>query len=117
MSVQHIVVLMFENRSFDHQLGHLSHGGLEPVASERLLASDTDITADPGHRFPEVVAQLTNAGPSLVHDQIRMNVFQANCALCAHPTLAHADVDRLVAQFRLQRMGTRTERIQADVAG
>jgi phospholipase C len=31
MQPQHIVVLMFENRSFDHLLGHLSHGGLEPV--------------------------------------------------------------------------------------
>jgi phospholipase C len=80
MKPEHIVVLMFENRSFDHLLGHLSHGGLEPVPSSRLLSSDADVSIDPGHGFEDVVRQLTGAPPPLVYEQITMNGFQDNYA-------------------------------------
>ncbi len=75
---QHIVVLMFENRSFDHLLGHLSHGGLEPAPPDRLLTSDADVTVDPSHGFEDVVRQLTGAPPPLLYDAITMSGFEDN---------------------------------------
>jgi len=80
MEIKHVVVLMMENRSFDHMLGLLDHPKLtkvidEPVpnpidpadpASERFepfeLATDT-LSADPKHGFPDVMRQLTAKGP------------------------------------------------------
>jgi phospholipase C len=56
MEVEHVVVLMFENRSFDHLLGHLDHGSLDPITvatsnadpqgrscSAHFLPSDADV--------------------------------------------------------------------------
>src|SRR4051812_12786490 len=77
-SVEHVVVLMFENRSFDHLLGHLSHGGLEPVDPARLLASDEDVSVDPGHGYADVVRQLTGEEPPLARENITMQGFEQN---------------------------------------
>jgi phospholipase C len=38
--VEHVVLLMLENRSFDHMLGFLDHGGLEPVSATPLPNPD-----------------------------------------------------------------------------
>jgi phospholipase C len=76
--VEHVVVLMFENRSFDHLLGHLSHGGLQPVDPARMLPSDADVSVDPGHGFTDVVRQLTGKPPPLDFDAITMDGFEDN---------------------------------------
>ncbi|MEA2401164.1 MAG: phospholipase [Thermoleophilaceae bacterium] len=93
---------MFENRSFDHLLGHLDHGSLTPITAEtknvkdvsnpdggfceaRFLSGDKDVGVDPGHGFPDVVRQLTENepredGPPLAHDAITMGGFAWNYA-------------------------------------
>jgi phospholipase C len=93
--VEYVVVLMFENRSFDHLLGHLDHGGLEPVTTDwfnlkdpsdeavghcpaHFLPSDSDVVVDPGHGFDDVVRQLTGAEPPLSYDDITMGGFAWN---------------------------------------
>ena len=96
-SVEHIVVVMLENRSFDHMLGHLSHGGLTPVTEEtdnvkdvsdpggprcnvHFWRTDRDVTVDPGHEFADVVRQLTGDDPPLRYDAIDMGGFTWNYA-------------------------------------
>jgi phospholipase C len=74
--VKHIVVLMMENRSFDHMLGGLkkqnpaidglngnetnpdSTGALVQVSEDANYQGD--LNADPGHHFPDVNLQLFN---------------------------------------------------------
>jgi phospholipase C len=74
--VQHIVVLMMENRSFDHMLGGLKQqnpaiDGLtgnetnpdttgEPVKVSSDADYQNDLQSDPGHHFPDVNIQLFN---------------------------------------------------------
>jgi phospholipase C len=96
-SVEHVVVVMLENRSFDHMLGHLDHGGLTPIdeatdivrdvfdpegprCSVHFWPSNRDVTADPGHSFADVVRQLTGDDPPLRHDAIDMSGFAWNYA-------------------------------------
>lgn len=93
--VKHVVVLMFENRSFDHMLGHLDHGGLEPIGPDtrnlkdvsapdgdwcpaHFLTSDRDVTVDPGHGFEDVTRQLTGGEPPLRPDLITNGGFAWN---------------------------------------
>ena len=75
--IEHVVVLMFENRSFDHMLGLLDHPSLPTVLDDPLdnpldptsaqsasvrayeLNSYDALTADPKHGFPDVMRQLT----------------------------------------------------------
>ena len=75
--IGHVVVLMLENRSFDHMLGHLEQGILPPLSEEvdgqrvdpansssrfipvRWVEDYTDVTVDPGHGFCDVMRQLT----------------------------------------------------------
>jgi phospholipase C len=72
----HIVVLMMENRSFDHMLGGLkaqdaridgltgtesnpdTAGGAAPVKAQAAYQGQLD--PDPGHQFPDVDLQLFN---------------------------------------------------------
>jgi Phosphoesterase family len=80
--IEHVVVLMFENRSFDHMLGLLDHGGLVPVTEEPIpnpinpsdpasevavafaLDKEGGLDADPKHGYPDVMRQLSaNTGP------------------------------------------------------
>jgi phospholipase C len=97
--IDHVVVLMFENRSFDHLLGHLGHGPLEPITgrdgqrwrrsptvrgarARRIFCHRTDVTVDPGHGFDDVVPQLTNGQLPLDFDRITMGGFAQNYAQC-----------------------------------
>ena len=72
--IQHLVVLMMENRSFDHLLGFLKSDkypieGLdgdesnpdatnEPVKVSDDASYSGDLRIDPGHHFPDVAIQL-----------------------------------------------------------
>ncbi len=95
--VERIVVVMLENRSFDHLLGHLDHGGLIPVTpdvwnikdvsdpnSERcpvhFWPSDADVSVDPGHGFEDVARQLTENEASAHGAPITMGGFAWNYA-------------------------------------
>src|SRR5436305_13584414 len=76
---QHIVVLMMENRSFDHMLGGLKAlnpaiDGLtgnetnpntkgEPVKVSGDADYQSDLQADPGHHYPDVDIQLFDGQP------------------------------------------------------
>src|SRR5690348_847869 len=85
MSVQHIFVLMLENRSFDHMLGFSKIGGRDAETggatqvnglagsesnvfdgSTYLVAkpADTVMPVDPGHEFTNVLEQLCGQGVS-----------------------------------------------------
>src|SRR5260370_338512 len=72
-NIQHIVVLMLENRSFDHMLGFLGNGnGLtgaefnvaDPTqAGPKILVSKDaaytgDLDIDPSHRLEDINVQL-----------------------------------------------------------
>lgn len=82
--IEHVVVVMLENRSFDHMLGFLDHGGLEPVTKDPLPNSENpsdpnapvalpfalegykELSFDPKHGYPDVMRQLTaSEGPWL----------------------------------------------------
>jgi len=76
---QHIVVLMMENRSFDHMLGGLKAvnpavDGLtgsetnpdtkgNPVQVSPTADYQSDLQDDPGHHYPDVNIQLLTTGP------------------------------------------------------
>src|SRR5690348_3701882 len=74
--LQHIVVLMMENRSFDHMLGSLPGiGGLDdagaftnpdaggnPVKPQPQAAFQAQLQPDPDHHFPAVDLQLFGKG-------------------------------------------------------
>jgi len=78
-NLQHIVVLMMENRSFDHMLGSLRADdprieGLtgtesnldtanEPARVAPLAEYQSQLDPDPDHHFPAVHEQLFNGGP------------------------------------------------------
>jgi phospholipase C len=96
-SVKHLVVVMLENRSFDHMLGHLDHGGLVPIAEEvgnvkdvsdpdgprcnvHFWPTDRDVSVDPGHEFADVGRQLTGDDPPLRYEAIDMSGFAWNHA-------------------------------------
>ena len=73
--IKHVVVLMLENRSFDHMLGFLHHEGLKPVTGLSnpadpqqpqgfryptfKLESYTQLGHDPMHAYFDVMQQLT----------------------------------------------------------
>lgn len=82
--IEHVFVLMLENRSFDHMLGFSRLEGTdavtgEPTAVEGLTGSESNrlpsgeevavsagadfsLTIDPGHEFDDVLEQLCGAG-------------------------------------------------------
>jgi phospholipase C len=79
--IEHVVVLMMENRSFDHMLGLLEHPKLPKVTDEPLpnpldpadpagpsftafeLDGHQSLSADPKHGYPDVMRQLTAKPP------------------------------------------------------
>jgi phospholipase C len=81
--IDHIVVIMLENRSFDHMLGYLrlekNRTDIDGLTGDETNVDDSgqkiavhhrpdaDFRNDPGHRFTEVAEQLT--WPSLTPDQ------------------------------------------------
>lgn len=78
-NLKHIVVLMMENRSFDHMLGSLSEAdpriqGItgtetnldttnEPVRVAPLAEYQSQLDPDPDHHFPAVHRQIFDGGP------------------------------------------------------
>ena len=94
--IQHLVVLMMENRSFDHMLGYLKSAeypieGLtgnesnlddngEPVKVSPDANYSGDLGTDPGHHYPDVTIQIfggsdTSGAPDMsgfVKDYARM---------------------------------------------
>lgn len=99
--IEHVVVLMLENRSYDHMLGYLPNGhGLagdesNPVdpsdpASERVSVSDTSgyvTTIDPAHDFVGVEKELFGEAGRVV-SPAPMNGFVAT-----HIEMAGGDVE------------------------
>ena len=73
-TIQHLVVLMLENRSFDHMLGFMksaaypidglsgNESNLDPNGTPVTVSRDAnysgDLTVDPGHLFPDVNMQI-----------------------------------------------------------
>ena len=78
-NLKHIVVLMMENRSFDHMLGSLKAldkriDGLagtesnldttnEPAPVKPMAEFQSQLDPDPNHHFPAVHQQLFDGGP------------------------------------------------------
>ncbi|MVM35465.1 hypothetical protein GO755_35920 [Spirosoma sp. HMF4905] len=90
-NIKTIILLMFENRSFDHMLGHLSYEGLQPNADglreplqqyENIyqggsyipfsIPSDTQLSSDIPHEFNQVATQLAR---SSVNGKLTMSGF------------------------------------------
>jgi phospholipase C len=87
--IEHVIVLMLENRSYDHMLGYLPNGhGLtgdefnlvDPAnpTSERVRVSNRSgyITVDPAHEFENVEKQLYGMPGNVVNPAL-MNGFVA----------------------------------------
>lgn len=83
--IQHVFLLMLENRSFDHMLGFSRLSGTDPVTNGATsidgldgtqentfdntifkvsTPADYSMPLDPGHEFTDVVTQLAGAGVS-----------------------------------------------------
>jgi len=80
-TIEHLVVLMMENRSFDHMLGYLraddypidglrgdesnTDSSGQAVTVSATARNSGDLTADPSHDFEDVVEQMfgTKAPP------------------------------------------------------
>jgi len=77
MSIKTVILLMFENRSFDHMLGHLSYENLQPEANglrepledyqniynggvfpPHLITADTPLPFDIPHEWSDIQKQL-----------------------------------------------------------
>lgn len=55
--IEHVFVLMLENRSFDHMLGFSGLPGVSPPAALKPGAMD-QLANDPPHEFDDVAAQI-----------------------------------------------------------
>ncbi len=73
MKIDHVVLLMLENRSFDHMLGYSKISGLEKLKGTesntfkgvKYQVSDTapfKMMSDPGHEFEDAYEQLCGEG-------------------------------------------------------
>src|SRR5215471_7316529 len=88
MAIEHVYVLMLENRSFDHMLGFSAITGTEAATGQPttingltgtesnsfsgtaypvVRGADRVMPIDPGHEFPEVVEQLCGNGVQYPH--------------------------------------------------
>jgi phospholipase C len=76
--IEHVFVLMLENRSFDHLLGKSGIPGLNGLTGNETSpyngknygitrASIGPMDVDPGHEFPDVVEQLAGKGATFPH--------------------------------------------------
>src|SRR6202522_2799826 len=79
-ALKHIVVLMMENRSFDHMLGSgRGIGGIDdagaysnpdtagaPVTPQPLAEFQSQLQPDPDHHFPAVDLQIFGGDPNRV---------------------------------------------------
>jgi phospholipase C len=111
--IEHVVVLMFENNSFDRMLGCMNsiHPGLEgvdPDPTRRPLIPDFpdashlfaqlkdaaySISADPGHELDDVIRQVHNGGSGFVAD------FAQHA-----PKAPEVDRDEIMAYFSLDSL-------------
>jgi phospholipase C len=121
-AIEHVFVLMLENRSFDHMLGFAGLQGAdartgEPTRAEGLTGSEWNalpsgeritvspgadfiLPVDPGHDFDDVLEQLCGAGatypgPGGAYPPINMSGFASR--LAAHIAKVRARVDASVA--------------------
>lgn len=76
-NIKHVIVLMLENRSFDHMFGYLGVPGVDGLkgdesnedsaGNEVVVSMDAkyagDYRIDPGHHFPDVTEQLFEKSP------------------------------------------------------
>jgi phospholipase C len=66
-AIQHVFVLMLENRSFDHMLGFLNNdisnysNSYKNISYPATHPADYIMPYDPGHEFPDVLEQLCGA--------------------------------------------------------
>jgi phospholipase C len=95
-SIEHVIVLMLENRSFDHMLGFLPYGGkltgrefnlVNPADpnSERVFVNNQAgyvSEINPPHDLPDVNTQLFGAGDTST-DPAPMNGFVKSCLVPA----------------------------------
>ena len=100
--IDHIVVLMFENRSFDHMLGAIpgvdGTRGLPPKINTddggtnygQQEMTDPIISPDPKHELQNVLFQLQNQNGNFIRDYSRQ-----------YPTSSKADRQRIMNFYRL----------------
>ncbi|WP_426672061.1 alkaline phosphatase family protein [Mucilaginibacter sp. McL0603] len=110
-NIKTVILVMFENRSFDHMLGHLSLQGIQPDADGLVnplsqyanvyqgdpyppfpMPGDTQLDFDVPHEYPYVAAQLHR---SPVNGQLLMDGFVE----------AYADYDKVVPNPQPDPMG------------
>lgn len=107
--IEHVVLLMMENRSFDHMIGFLPHpdptfrgltgnesnvdrnGNVVPVDRN----SDGTIPYDPHHRHVHICQQLTGGDLPLRKANVRMNGFAANAEEPSSAVMSCVDPERL----------------------
>jgi phospholipase C len=94
---KHLVVLMMENRSFDHMLGYLKNAaypieGLDgdetnlsadggpPIRVSPNARSINDLTPDPAHEFPDINVQIFGNPDGTDTGQAKMQGFVRNYA-------------------------------------
>ena len=114
MAIEHIIVLMLENRSFDHLLAYSGIPGLSGVDTSRTnpgadgnsvplsdTAADRSVS-DPGHEFEDVDWQLYGALPGSGPRPIKLNGFanhgSPDAMRCANPALVPV-LTHLAAHF------------------
>jgi len=100
--VRHVLVLMLENRSFDHLLAYCGIPGLTGVDTSRtnpgpsgpvpMSATTPDrLASDPGHEFEDVDWQIYGAEPGATARPIKMSGFAnrgwPEAMQCASPAL------------------------------
>jgi phospholipase C len=101
--IEHIIVLMMENRSFDHLLGFLELMGLDGlVGNEYNLRNVKDPSSgkvtvnrngydtgpdDPGHTFPDTTEQIFGSSEPSPDSSSQMNGFVQNALGMGHSAL------------------------------
>lgn len=116
--VDHVFVLMLENRSFDHLLGFCGITGTDAVTGQPTKVdglsgtesnshagqvytvsqpADQTLAVDPGHEFPDVVEQLAGTAavytPGGAYPQINNSGFVSNYAFSSSPKEGNAPGD------------------------
>jgi len=123
--IQHIVVLMLENRSFDHMLGFTFQGNpkvkgypadltnlppnLDPTTEKPVWPSPEseyagDFYPDPGHDFLDVRLQLFNTTTPAKEAEPNMRGFvRSYLEVCRAPQNARADVNPAMQCLKIMR--------------
>src|ERR1700674_2728993 len=99
-TIQHLVVLMMENRSFDHMLGYMKSPGYaidglngtetnrdstgEPVRVNNQAQYSGDLSTDPSHDFQDVMEQMFGTQTPQPGQQPTMSGFVQNYERFTH---------------------------------